>query len=382
MKKQILILTFFVAAFLAGNNAFGQVLYDANYVEGVSVACTPAVGLSCATDADPLHPLPGEVYTYAVTLTAGASTTPTIHWFVTDDLDVISVNGVLTTDIDAIGGDYVLTAGADPGTATNAKYNDATNTTPTIDISWNSFPGTTPVLLVAHVYDEIACTDNIEVWRIEPTFGFTLDIAGLLDDGTLGAEECVSPIVSAIYDGSANLTMDYGDNYVYFTVNAANFVDSWMPTMSASYTGTGTVSDIEWAYPDQAILGTAGAASGTWNSATTAVDASSASGGTVGAGGECIIVRVNVDHGSTENDYLAGSQTVTLSIDGIMSDPAAVGTATEYTNGNLADLDEPTTGTACANDITDEATYTITPRPALVDNTTDTPNVTDFEPKN
>jgi len=116
-----------LAVFAGLNKSYGQ-LYDVSYIEGASAACTPAVPLTCASSADPLHPLPGEVYTYTVEITAATGTTPTIHWFVTDNPNFIATNGALTTDIDLVDGSYVLTA--------SGSYNSTTNTSNTVDISW------------------------------------------------------------------------------------------------------------------------------------------------------------------------------------------------------------------------------------------------------
>jgi len=384
MKKQIFILTFLSLAFLfAGvNKSFGQTVY-ADYVDAAdatSVACTPAIPLNCIADADALHPLPGVEYTYSIT--TDPTTVQSIHWFVTDVSDVIAVQNALTGSIDLVDGDYVLTA--------SASYNDVTtpNTSTSVDISWKSFDGlANEVLLVAYVTGAAGCSDNIEVYRIEPEFGFTLDVAGLLDDGTLGDEECVSPVESAIYDGT-NLTTDYGENWVFFSVNAANFVDSWEPTFTAAVTGGSTIGAIEWAYPAQAILNAAGVSTGTWNASGVPVQASAGAGGAVGSDGECIVVRVQVEHNAVENDDPLAPPVVTLSIDGVMFDPAAASGA-EYDNGTLADLDEPASGTGdCVNNITDTADYTLTPRPDITtttpfDSSVPTPTpIQQFEPKN
>ncbi|WP_319500087.1 hypothetical protein [uncultured Draconibacterium sp.] len=359
MKKQILFLTVFVAALLAGMNSYGQ------YVNSMTGAptCTPAVPLSCLSDADELHPLPGEVYTY--TITTDPATVGDVHWFVTDESDIITSatlgTPVLQPNRDVVDGDYILTASA---------HYDTPGASKTIDISWKTFDTSNEVLLVAYVEGAAGCSDNVEVYRIEPSFSFTLDVAGLLDAGGLGAEECISPVESAVYDGT-NLTMDYGENWVFFSVNAANFVDSWEPTFSAVAANGSTIGTIEWAYPTDAQANT------NWNVSGTPVDAVVA-GGAVGAGGECIVVRVQVDHGSVEHNNTTAAEVVTLSIDGVMYDPATDG----YGNAALADLDEPASSGACVNDVTDVATYTLTPRPALVDAIPDTPNPTDFEPKN
>ena len=344
MKKQILFLVFFLLAAFAGmNRSFGQTYI--NYVEGAP-ACTPAVPLACASaaTADALHPNPGTSYLYSVTTTPG--TVDAIHWFVTTETNVIAA-ATLTGTRDGNPGTYVQTA--------DGHYDNPASTNTSINITWNNFDGsTTTVLLVAYVQGADGCSDNIEVYKIEPIFNFTLDVAGILDDGTLGAEECVSPVESAIYNAGTNqLDMDYGENWVFFSVNAANFVHSWEPTFSATTT-SGTIGTVQWAYPADAQ------ADVNWNNSGTPVMEQNGSG-EVGSTGECIVVRVQVDHGNTEAPEGAATTTVTLSIDGVMYN------GTDYSDGNLADLDEGNPD--CVNNVTDTADYTLLPRPQIDDAT-------------
>lgn len=356
MKKQILFLTMFTLALIfVGNKSYGQYV---DYMTGAP-DCTPAVALGCADADDPLHPLPGEVYTY--TIDTDPASVQSVLWFVTDESEIITWTTpgtpIVQTNRDAINGDYILTA--------TAPYNDPLNTSQTIDISWKSFDAVTnEVLLVAYVTGAAGCSDNVEVFRIEPTFAFTLDVAGLLDGGSLGAEECLSPVESAEYDGTS-LTMDYGENWVFFSVNAANFVHSWEPDFSAVATNGSTIGTIEWAYPDDAITNT------NWHASGVPVLAQ-VTGGAVGATGECIVVRVQVDHAGVEHDNSVTAEVVTLSIDGVMYDAATTG----YGNTAWNDLDEPAGGGDCVNNITDTASYTLTPRPAIT-----TTVVGGFEPK-
>jgi hypothetical protein len=345
MKKQILILAMFTLAlvFAATNNSYGQYI---DYMTGTP-SCTPAVPLACSTTDDGLHPLPGKNYTY--TITTDPVNVAAVHWFVTDESDIITYPAgapVLQANRDVINGSYVLTA-------TAGAYDAPGNTAQTIDISWKSFdPVANEVLLVAYISGAAGCSDNVEVYRIEPTFAFTLDVAALLDAGGFGSEECLSPVEEAIFDGT-NLTMDYGENWIFFSVNAANFVDSWEPTFSAVAANGSTIGTIEWAYPTDAIANT------TWNASGVAVNASAASGGAVGASGECIVVRVQVDHAGNEHGE-PNDEVVTLSIDGVMFDSAA-SAGNEYSNGSLADVDDD--GGTCNNGITDTETYTLTARP-------------------
>ncbi len=238
----------------------------------------------------------------------------------------------------------------------NATYNDDANTGDILEIAWNYFDPTTTVLLVAFATGADGCTNNVEVYRIEPIFNFILDIAALEDGGTIqnpaDVEECAFPVQSAVYDGT-NLTMDYGDNYIFYVVSAANWVTSWLPTFTAPTSdGGSTVGEVMWAYPDEAV-----GASSVWNAATVPVLASHYGAGvtSIGANGECIILRVNIDHDGV-NEMIA-AETLTMGVDGLMYN------STTSTH-DLADLDDDGTGT-CVNDETDEADYIINPRPDI-----------------
>jgi len=369
MKKQILIFAMFILALIfAGTKSYGQVVYK-DFVEGTPL-CTPAVPLpsACASTAGHLNPTPGQVYNYSIT--TDPADVDQVLWFVTDNSAVLAA-GALTTDRDPGDGtgDYILQA--EP-----AVYNLAANTQKDIDISWQWFDGeTNEVLLVAYVKGASGCSDNLEVWRIKPIFTFTLDVAALLDDGTFGDEECVSPVESATYtetDGVYSLTMDYGENWVFFSVNAANFAHSWMPDLSAVVTGASTIGAVEWAYPANAQ-----AAAGPWNATTVPVLASaSATGGVVGGDGECIVVRVEIQHGNNPTPLAAATETVTLSVDGIMYDAANA----VYTNASLADVDvDPNDPDSCVQDYTDTSDYTLKARPQI---TAVAPAPVSFEPKN
>lgn len=370
MKKQFLFLILFVAAILVGtSNAFAQYLDDLDVTDVANVGCVDAAPLNCAVSDDALNPIPGKVYTYAVTVNAAltAAGNGAVHWFVTDQTTFVDGTTpgapVLQPSRDAVDGTYVLTAGS--------EYNNPTDPTVDIDIdiSWKYFDPTLNVFLVAYVTDEAGCTDNIEVYKIEPSFGFTLDIAGMLDNGTVpvdpnAAEECASPVESASW-ASDLLTVDYGENWIFYSVNAANFNHSWQPSFTTAIAGaTSALSDVEWAYPAEAF-GTGA----TWHAATEPVMAQAA-GGAVGTDGECIVLRVRVDHGiDNEIDVADGPAVVTVGVNGIMYDPTGAGS---YTNTALTDLDNNPSGNAadpCVTNVTDEADYTITPRPEVQTNT-------------
>lgn len=348
MKKQIFILTMLTLAlfFSATNLSFGQLNVENDYVSPAP-ACPGAVPLTCATGTG-IAPVPGVSYPYTITV----SSSSIIHWFVTDDpTQIMTAPSAFTANIDPGdgSGNYILTSDA----AYNNGIGVGSTNTPTVNITWKPFDGTAnQVLLVAYTVDANGCTDNIEAFRIIPTYSFTLDLAGLNEDGSLGTTECVGNIQSASYNGT-DLNVVYGDNYVFFIVTAANWQTSWMPSITSSITaGTSTITSTEWAYADEATI------TGAWNAVTDPVLASHYT--TIVNNGfiteACIVVRVEVSHAATET---LATETVTLEINGNMEDPEIGGYA------GYLDLDEGPAGQPCVNNVTDTATYDITPRPTM-----------------
>ncbi len=346
MKKQILVIPMLLLAliFFSANQSFAQTPLNVEngYLSGAPT-CPGAIPLTCATG-DGLTPVPGVVYPYTITVTSSQS----VYWFVTDDADNIMTAPSTFTGVMDPGdgsGNYILTS--------DAPYGDPLNNLLTVNISWKPFNGTAnEVLLVAYVINGAGCTDNIEVWRIVPNYSFTLDLAGVLDDGSAGATECPGNIQSAAYDGT-NLNVIYGDNYVFFAVTAANWQTSWQTTISAATDlGTSGITSVDWAYADEA-----NDPATIWNASGTPVLASHY-GSTTGFIDEaCIIVRVLVDHSAAEN---LTAETITLSVDGNMEDPETPGSYTGY-----PDLDEGASGQPCVTDHTDTFDYIISPRPDI-----------------
>ncbi len=365
---------FTLALIFAGTNtAFGQVSAtpDVDHLDVPATYCPTAVDLTCGVGTA-LNPMPGVPYDYTITST---TTTGKIHWFVTDESTLISTQGTIAAAIEPKDGTspYVLTA--------DAAYNDpAVNTSKTVNITWKPFDGVNNnVILVVYNVDDANCTDNMEVYRIEPQYAFTLDIAGIADAGTTGGaavEDCVNPIQTASYDGTTQtLTVDYGTDYVFFAVNAANWQTAWMPddfaVTATGLTTPSTVTVTGWAYPADAATG------GNWNTVGTdpvlasAYPAGTSSNGFVAEA--CIIVRVQVDHGTTTENLT--DEVINLTVNGEMIN---AGLATPGYDGTYLDLDEPATaGNPCESNLTtDNMDITITPRPAIVE---DTP--TPFEDK-
>lgn len=387
MKKQIFI--FLIVLLGVTSTVFGQTLKNSTTGnltgDPTTFYCvdpTP-ITATCVADADPLHPSLGVLYTYTIEVTPTvAAPDGYIHWLVTTSPNII-VDGILTTAIQTAAGPYILAAGT--------TYNDNTNITPSVNISWESVPTTDDLFLVTYVKDNNGCTDNIKVYKIEPQHIFTLDLAYLnaTNPTVVGANtDCVAPVWTAEYlTATETMSYDYGQNQIFFVVNAANWGHSWKPSFQIDFTGavgdTGltasTTFSIDWATP-------AGSVAGTWNNATkdgaamtwtSATNVTPSSGDAVGTDGECIIVRVTIDYGQNET-----TQDIPFSfaVNGVMYD------GTGYTNPLLGDIhyaDGP--GDVCPwydGFTNDKLNYTLTLRPTVADATPDTPNPTDFIPSN
>lgn len=395
MKKQILFLAMFALAliFASTTNVFGQVGAAKPYQTvptAVPTCLTPTPFSSGVCTADELHPVQGVNYDYVVTTTAA---TDIVRWFVVNNNDLTAPKALVT---DAVGilpstdasidpadgnGKYILSKGTGTYNGSGAANNA------TIQIAWKYFDGITDqVVLVAYVEGADGCTNNIAVYRIIPQPAFTIDIASVdaaganpAKPGATPNKDCVSPIESATYAGGGTtpggtLTVDYGENWAFFVVNGANFKDSWMPEFQITYAG-GTAPTLEasWAYLSDATSTTATdwnalTSGATWTSAKPVIaKASAASPGTVGAGvvpaaaGECIVVRVRMDWGTTiEHDQADG--TLTFAADGTAYDGSG---PNFFDDPAFDDLDYAT----CKSDgfTNDKVDYTITPRPKVED---------------
>jgi hypothetical protein len=343
---------------------------NAQNLSSAPSSCLSPNAVTCLTaTVGPLAPIAGQPYQYTVDVPTPAGT-KVFNWFVTTDQTFITSGSGLTASVSAIGGAHVAAVDAGLG----GTYNDTDGTgigTETINITWNSFTpdAANPVFLVIYVENTDLCTvDNLEAFIIEPQFAFTLDIANIEDDGTAlaaDASDCVSEIVSAQWNATDGIVVDYGENYLYFHVNAANFYDSWMPSFQLSGVNiaatASAVQAVDWAYP-------AGAVAGTWVGTTTsddlnyvsatAVDVQASGASSVGTDGECIIVRVHIVH---NQDETITQQDVVLAVNGTMYDGSATA-GNEYANSDLDDIDY---ASCSAVDFDDSATHILTPRPDI-----------------
>ncbi|GAP69381.1 hypothetical protein BA6E_11052 [Bacteroidales bacterium 6E] len=359
MKKQILLLL--CGFMLTISFANGQNLTSA------PESCPTARTIECLTG-DALNPVPGLPYTYSVTVPNIEDGSGSYFWMVTQDKDFI-VDGVLTENFETPGSlaSHVLSVdpSANYGTAVTAAGKDE------IEIIWKSFvhDPDNPVFVVIEVTgtDANDCpVNNLKVYMIQPEHAFTLDIAALHVDGTIldydtPAESCFPEIVDARYDAtSGGVLYDYGTSYVYFIITAANFNEAWKAYFQVEgVTAPQVLTDIAWQYQ-------AKYANDTWTSVADItspvidlVEAQDESGA-VGATGECIIVRLTLEHNNFEG---IAAQTITLRVDG----ETELALATP-----LKDLHHDDADAECGKDdgfMYDFAQHIIQPRPDVQTNT-------------
>lgn len=311
MKKQILFLVMALFAIFT-SPVFGQLTLPTPRV--VDVTCLPN---------DAIHPMPGTPYNYSIEVPTPAGT-KAYTWFVTQDKNFIVAPGTLTTNRETTTGDFL--------SATGSGYNDAATGTATLSLTWKSFvyDAANPVFVVIQVKstEAGACSpNNMKVFKIQPSNSFTLDIANLgADKVTVSPYEtnidrCISDIASATFDPAApeGIKYDFGVDYLYYVVTAANFSTSWKPSLKLSgIDPKETVTAVEWFRPTDTGFATPepmtlAAGVYTANNPVTVIDAS----GTVGALGEGIVIRVTIDHTDGANQYEGtADEIITAAVDG------------------------------------------------------------------
>jgi hypothetical protein len=314
MKKQLLILI--VALFAIG-------MYSAK----AQITCPVPRPVECLT-ADALHPIAGTPYTYEVSVPTPPGT-KTYQWYVTQNQAFIAGGVLNSATAEPIGGPFVLAAGP--------NYNVATANQNTISITWKSFVynPAQPLFVVINVVNGpppvgTCNSQNMKVYKIEPTNAFTLDIASVTQLGatllyTDSYSFCIHDIVAANYDPAApvpgGVTYDFGIDYMYFAVTAANFNTSWMPSIQLAGIDPEETVAVEWAYSTSTpaaytVAGTFTFAAGTWTTATPVL--AQIAGGAVGAAGECILIRVKLDHSVAALNYEGlTNELVTCAVDGV-----------------------------------------------------------------
>jgi hypothetical protein len=367
MKKQILILAFFLMAVFAGvNKSYGQAL-SPHYTAG-----TPITALTCAANADFLHPMAGVPYTYQMDGSAGADPAATWTWWATKNPAFITNYAIPADSLNQAVGELMA--------RTDANYGKPTAGKNSVVIEWSSallnltkYQAASPAddpktsTFVVGYATGTTCSDNIKVYEINPIINFTLDITNLNptpgNNAPLGwdvnTSHCVDRVRSATYT-AGDLVMNYGADTLYFEVAAANFNTDFTPvfrmvsglrtvqtavitlhsTLGAARAGSGILGTHNWASTD------VGAAGDWTTSAFTAANAADV------VTGVSLYVRVVITN-STEESLTANP--FVLAVD-----------ARDNGNAGIWDMeDADCTAMVSAADQVDQAQHTINPRPTI-----------------
>jgi hypothetical protein len=314
MKKQLFLILLIAFFAISLSSTFGQVTCPVPRT--VDPICLPS---------DALHPVAGTPYNYVVSVPTPLGTKE-YTWFVTQDPAFIAA-GVLTAIREfPIPSLHIA--------ATGSGYNDPLTGSNTLSITWKSFvpDPLLPVFVIINVKNTASTPDacvsqNMKVFKILPVNAFTLDIANVNAAGVSQAYEtpidrCIHDVVTATYNATApeGVLYDFGIDYLYYVITAANFSTSWKP--SAQLTGVNaqeTVTAVEWARPTDFAFATPHAmplAAGTYTSTDPVLVL--AASGFVGAAGECILIRVTIDHTNAALQYQGlTDEVITLAVDGI-----------------------------------------------------------------
>lgn len=382
MKKQFLLLAFFTLAILAGTNrAWGQ-LSPGSTTLPIPGVIPPTV---CATNALPLHPVPGISFTYTMNNgnPVGEETSKNWTWWATKDPTFITnvpapMTRNLATQLTVASGDLVATS-ADYG----IDNKGTTNGTSSVSITWSAdilagtsyqglVPPGTPTFVVGYS-EGLNCADNIQVFEINPQPNFTLEIAAIDAAGvTVGwnddtQEQCVDDVQSAIYNNtSKEIDMDYGTNTIYYEVAAANFVNNFSPHFQILDGLASTQTAVISIY-DSYANATAGTGplftsapigvGGMTTDIPTNIDLSAVNVGDI-ATGVSFFVKVVIDNNTEES---LASSPFQLAVDAEDNTTAGVPAASSI--WDMEDADCPTMSDLA--DQVDNAIITITPRPTL-----------------
>jgi hypothetical protein len=284
MKKQILLLAFFVLALLAGTSkSYGQ----------------------CTTNE--LHPAANVVYNYS---TPAAGPGALYEWYVTTNPDikakVKAPSGVLFTA--------------------------AVLNTQSIAVTWTAaaieLARTTPIYL-ALWYSETTtstCTvENVRALQIAPVNTFLLAVTGVDGTGATSTTVCASPVLTAVVNDPANVAIGedntnaamriiYGTNTITYKITASGVDGQFSPRVRIpALTGAGqTYVSVEWSTsPNSGFAAFSPSATATGGgSYTPTTDVA------VTVAGSSYYVRLVIDQSSYES---LADQTLNLAVDGYLA---------------------------------------------------------------
>jgi len=269
MKKQLLIVLIALFA-ISYSSIFGQAVHN-----------DPPQPITCSTDAT--HPIAGTPFDYSALISPILGNA---YWYATTATTFMT-GGARPAGIEqAVGGPIVAAA-------TNyMNMVPAPSSPSTTSITWTSdglaahtvASSAPPTLFVVIQYTApvTGCADNLKVYPIRPMNAFVVDVQSMSAGGTQTpsgygtvVEQCFSMVQSAVYDATFNapdgsVAYDFGTNYLYYEMVAANFTDTYTPSFKISGLQGNQKADIDWGY----TIGTYGTnvatsvGNGTYNSAS------------------------------------------------------------------------------------------------------------------
>lgn len=405
---------FTLALIFAGtnNNVFGQLLPGiTDPTRATPPALQPIPPISCVATASALNPIPGISFTYAMDngVVAGAATSANWTWWATQDKNFILTEGtnniatMLLSPTTTTAGTDLVASSPSPTYGTDNK--GGVLGTNQVSITWSSSilaktkyqataadntAGLFSTFVVGYSEGAAGCTDNIQVFEINPSPNFTIDIAAIdatgatLNWGVDSEERCVDKVQSAVYTigTPTGIVMDYGTNTIYYEVAAANFVTNFVPqfrVISGLNTDQTAIISIYSTYADA----TNPASTPLWSSipiTAAAVTANTNFRANLGltatavadiATGVSFFVKVLIDN-NTEESLL--DNPFVLAVDAEDNVVAGTGVANTSSIWDMEDAD--CTAMDDTADQEDQSTITITPRPTLQM----TPATTTLEP--
>lgn len=200
------------------------------FVQGQN--CTPG----------PLTPAAGEPYTYKVIIdNPYSSTTGSFTWYVTTNVDLLSITGVVPSP-----GDEIVASGV---------YNAPAVGQDQIEITWSAQAVVNgmadPYYLVVKFAGNNGTCDamNMKVWEIVPINTFLLAIYSMGGEGNNGTY-CAADVSSAIVTPVASPTVayEYGTNVLYARVVASHYTGEWTPSFQIEgLDAVQTLASVTWA---------------------------------------------------------------------------------------------------------------------------------------
>lgn len=290
MKKQLLILVFFVLA------AF------ANVTQSYAQVCAPS----------DITPAAGVEYTYS---TATAGTGAKYDWYITKNTDLILPSGIIAVP------STMFTVNA------STPYHDAANGKSSIQITWTAAAVADggPFYLVLRYSETTSgtagCTvENLKATEIKPINSFLLALeGGMLNAGsyvaTPGSNTCAANVIGATLTAGSPSTvlLTYDKNTLYFVATASGVIGDWYPQIQLPALQTSQVYvSADWSSD---MTGT-----GTWNTFGAVSDGAthdllSATAATASVAGTPILIKIVIDN---KNWQTLADQTIQLGLDGFL----------------------------------------------------------------